>query len=86
LQGVNVRVETANVGFLEFRLDGALVLSAPVPAGGAGSFFVPNVNGAPLPKQLTVEGYTETREATRRPAAAARAALRGPRPLSQRAR
>ncbi|MCZ2149775.1 MAG: S41 family peptidase [Bryobacterales bacterium] len=86
LQGVNVRVETANVGFLEFRLDGALVLSAPVPAGGAGSFFVPNVNGAPLPKQLTVEGYTETQEATRRPAAAARAALRGPRPLSQRAR
>ncbi|MCC6391808.1 MAG: hypothetical protein IT167_14505 [Bryobacterales bacterium] len=86
LQGVNVKVETANVGFLEFRLDGALGLSAPVPAGGAGSFFVPNVNGAPLPKQLSVEGYTETQEATRRPAVAARAALRSPRPLSQRAR
>ncbi|MCC6368489.1 MAG: hypothetical protein IT165_33605 [Bryobacterales bacterium] len=85
-QGVNVTVGTANVGFLEFRLDGNLALSAPVPASGAGSFFVPNVNGAPLPKQLRVEGYTETREATRRPAAAARAVLRVVRPLLQRAR
>jgi hypothetical protein len=83
-QGVNVRVETANVGFLEFRLDGNLALSAPVPADGAGSFFVPNVNGSPLPKQLSVDGYTEAQEATRRLAVSARAVLRAPRLLAPR--
>jgi hypothetical protein len=42
------------------------------------------VNGSPLPKQLSVDGYTEAQEATRRLAVSARAVLRAPRLLAPR--